>query len=297
APDDPNAHYLLGRARRMAADAEGAEASFRKALTLSPGHSDTLIALGGLLLDQGKYEEADAVFQELASRGGSALSGRLGRVEALLGMGRSSDAQVQLDGLPDAQRSNAGYRSAAARVALARGKTGDALGLLRPLLETQPDKPALQSLYGEALLAAEQLDGAAAAFDKALALDSSLPEALLGRAQVQLRAGKANDALPLLERARSALAERIRPPALRAQRLLLVGQAYTLRNKRGDADSAKAALRDATKLPGAPPEAFYFLGEALGGKTNPDARAAYQRYLELAPSGKYADRARRAAGP
>ncbi|HKP57005.1 MAG TPA: tetratricopeptide repeat protein, partial [Polyangiales bacterium] len=296
APDDPNAHYMLGRARRMSADAEGAEQSFRKALTLSPGQSDALTALGGLLLDQGKYEEADAVFQELASRGGSALSGRLGRVEALIGLGRSSDAQVQLDGLPDAQRQNSAYRSAAARVALARGKPGEALALLRPLLETQSDKPALQALYGDVLLAAEQIEGAASAYDKALALDGSLPEALLGRAQAQLRAGKPNDALPLLERAKSALAERIRPPALRAQRFMLVGQAYMARNKRGDADSAKQALREATKINGAPAEAHYWLAEALGGKANPDARASYQRYLELAPSGKYAERARRAAG-
>jgi tetratricopeptide (TPR) repeat protein len=296
APDDPSAHYLLGRARRMAADAEGAEASFRKALTLSPGQNDALLALGGLLLDEGKFEEADAVFQELASRGGSALSGRLGRVEALIGLGRSADAQVQLDGLPDAQRQHAAYRTAAARVALARGKPGEALAQLRPLLETQTDKPALFALYGDALLAAEQLEGAAGAYDKALDLDPGLPEALLGAAQVKLRANKPNDALPLLERAKSALADRIRPPALRAQRFMLVGQAYLARNKRGDADNAKQVLHEATKIDGAPAEAHYWLAEALGGKTNPEARAAYQRYLELAPSGKYAERARRAAG-
>ncbi len=296
APDDANAHYLLGRARRMAADAEGAEASFRKALTLSPGQSDSLVALGGLLLDQGKFEEADAVFQELASRGGSAIAGRLGRVEALVSLGRADDAQVQLDAVPEAQHTGAAFRSAAARVALARGKPGDALGLLRPLLETQADKPALLALYGEALLAAEQVDAAASAFDKALALDAGSPEALLGRAEVYVRAGakKSKEALAALDSAKSALAARVRPPALRAQRLILVGRTFAMRNKRGDDDAAKQALREAVKLNGAPAAAYFWLGEVLGGKSNLEARTAYQRYLELAPSGKYADRARRA---
>jgi tetratricopeptide (TPR) repeat protein len=296
APDDPNAHYLNGRARRMAADAEGAEASFRKALTLSPGQSDSLVALGGLLLDEGKYEEADAVFQELSSRGGSALAGRLGRVEALVALGRTADAQVQLDAIPEAQRTTAAVRTAAARVALARRKPGDALGLLRPLLETQSDRPALQALYGDALLAAEQLEGAASAYDKALSLDSGLPEALLGRAQVQLRTNKAKDALPVLEAAKRALADRIRPPAMHALRAVLTGQAYLLRNKRGDADTAKQVLRDAIKSTAAPAEAHFWLGEALGPKAASEARTEYQRYLELAPNGKYADRARRALG-
>jgi tetratricopeptide (TPR) repeat protein len=296
APDDPDAHYLLGRARRMAADADGAEASFRTALTLSPGQSDALTALGGLLLDRGKYEEADAVFQELASRGGSALEGRLGRVDALVALGRTADAQVQLDAVPEAQRTTAAVRTAAARVALARGKPGEALSLLRPLLETQADRPALQALYGDALLAAEQLEGAAGAYDKALALDSGLPEALLGRAQVELRTNKAKEALAVLETAKRALADRIRPPALHALRTMMVGRAYLLRNKRGDVEAAKQALRDAIKQTAAPPEAHYWLGEALGAKAAPEARTEYQRYLELAPNGKYAERARRALG-
>jgi tetratricopeptide (TPR) repeat protein len=185
-------------------------------------------------------------------------------------------------------------RSAAARVALARHKPGDALGLIRPLLETQGDRPALQALYGDALLAAEQLEGAANAYDKALSLDSGLPEALLGRAQVQLRTNKAKDALPVLEAAKRALADRIRPPAMHALRAVLTGQAYLLRNKRGDADTAKQVLREAIKLSAAPPEAHFWLGEALGPKAASEARTEYQRYLELAPSGKYADRARRA---
>lgn len=295
-PDDPNGHCMLGRARRMSVDAAGAEASFRRALELAPGHGEAMVALAGLLLGQGKFAEADGVYQELATRGGSALVGRLGRADALTALARYDDAQVQLAAVAEAQQSSVGYRLSAARLALARNKTGDALALLRPLAEEQADKVQVMALYGDALCAAEQLDAADDAYGAALAIDTDLPEAVLGRADVLLRQARANDAIPLLQKAKEALSRRIRPPALEARRMMLLGRAYIARNKRGDADSGRDALREATALPGAPAEAFYFLAEALGGKANPEARTAYQRYLELEPRGKYRDRARRAVG-
>jgi tetratricopeptide (TPR) repeat protein len=152
----------------------------------------------------------------------------------------------------------------------------------------------VQTLYGDALLAAEQLDAAGTAYDAALAIDTDLPEALLGRAEVDLRSNHVNDALPVLQKVKDALPKRIRPPALQARRLTLLGHAYTLRNKRGDQDSARDALRDAIKLPGVPAEAYFWLAEALGGHSNSEARDAYHRYLELAPRGRYQDRAKRA---
>jgi tetratricopeptide (TPR) repeat protein len=294
APDDPNAHHLLGRARRMASDAAGAEASFRRAIELAPGHGEALLSLAELLLDEGKYAEADSVYQELATRGGSAAQGRLGRVEALLGLGRLDDAQVQLDALPATQQASAGYRLSAARLALARGKAGDALTLLRPLTETQADKVSVMTLYGDALCAAEQFDSAGSAYDAALAIDAELPEALLGRAEVDLRENHVNDALPRLQKVKDSLAKRIRPPALQARRLTVFGHASLVRNKRGDEETARDALRDAITLPGVPAEAYYWLAEASGGRSSPEAREAYHRYLELEPRGRYQDRAKRA---
>jgi Tfp pilus assembly protein PilF len=297
APDDPNAHYLLGRARRMAADANAAETSFRRVLELAPGHGDALLALAGLLLDEGKYAEADNVFQELATRGGSSVQGRLGRVEALVALGRLDDAQVQLDALPEAQHNGVAYRLSAARVALARGKAGEALSLLRPAVDAQTDKLQVMTLYGDALYAADQVDSAAGAYEAALSVDSDLPEALLGRADIHLRANRVKDALPLLQTVKETLPKRIRPPAVQARRLTILGHAYVMRNKHGDLETAREALREAVKIPGAPADAHFWLGEALGGKVTPEARASYQRYLELEPHGRNQERARRALGP
>ncbi|HMI94831.1 MAG TPA: tetratricopeptide repeat protein [Polyangiales bacterium] len=294
-PDDAEGYHWLGRARRMAADAEGAERALRKALELAPGYDGALITLGGLLLDLGKYAEADPIYEQLGRS--YVLSGRLGRAEALLGLGRIDDAAVQLSGLPDDMRGGTAARETAARVALAQNKPGDAVALLRPLLEGESKRAAALALYGDALYAAGQVDSAAGAFDGALELDSDLPEARLGRAETYLRAEKPKDALAQLDRVKSALSDRLRPPSVRARMWMQYGQAYLQRDKRDDQERARDALREAVKLRGAPAEAYFWLGDALGGRKTPEAASSLKRYLELEPKGPFAERARRALGP
>jgi tetratricopeptide (TPR) repeat protein len=293
-PDDAEAHQLLGRARRMAGDAAGAEASLRRALELTPGYPAALTALGSLLLDEGKYQDADAVYQDLCKQ--SQLSCRLGRAEALIGLRKLDDAQVQLSGVAQAQQSSSAVRETAARLAIARKKPGEAIELLRPLVDAGTRETMTLVLYGDALYAAEQVNPAAGAYEAALAIDAELPEALLGRAEVHLRAERPGEALELLDRAKASLATRLRAPEARARMLTLFGHAYVQRAKRGDLEAARDALRQAIAL-SPPAEAYFWLGEAVAGKITPEAAAALKHYLELEPSGPYAARARRSLGP
>jgi tetratricopeptide (TPR) repeat protein len=184
----------------------------------------------------------------------------------------------------------------AAKLALVRGEPGPALSQLRPLIDADDHDPLLVALYGDALALAQQPDAAATAYGSALAADSGLPEALLGSAELQLVPSKLKQALALLERAQVSLRGRIRPPAVHARRLTLLGRAYVMRDKRGDVDTARDALSEAVKLQGVPHDAYYFLGEALGGQGHAEAVTAYKRYLELEPRGRYRERARRAVG-
>ena len=77
-----------------------------------------------------------------------------------------------------------------------------------------------------------------------------------------------------------------------ARLLILKGRSFLL--GRGEAEQAREALRQASEIDGAPPDVHFWLGESLAAANSPEARAAYQRYLELAPDGEYASRARRA---
>jgi tetratricopeptide (TPR) repeat protein len=294
-PDDAEAHHLLGRAKRMAVDTKGAEASLRRALELAPGYAAALVTLGSLLIDSGRYEDADAVYQELATR--DVRDGRLGRAEALLGLGRIDDAQAQLSGLPEAQRDNPAARETGATVALARKKPAEALTLLRPLMDGETRRPAVLALYGDALYAAEQVNPAAGAYDAALEIDPEYPEALLGRGEVDLRAEKFAEAVEVLIKAKAALDNRLRGPELRVRMSTLLGRAYVQRAKRGDLELARDLLREAVKQKSATADTFFWLGEALGGRITPESAAAFKRYLELEPDGDYAARAKRALGP
>ncbi|HJL17754.1 MAG TPA: tetratricopeptide repeat protein, partial [Sandaracinaceae bacterium LLY-WYZ-13_1] len=296
-PDDAEGHYLLGRAHRMAGAAEEAEESLRRAVELTPEHTEARLALGGLLLDMGQFEEADELYRDLAQSAGVAsgqaltVAGRLGRVEALIGLDRLDDAQVQLEALQESARETPSARITAARLKLAQGQAGDALSQLRPLARGETPSASVLALYGDALLAAGQGEAAAQAYEQALEADAGSPEALLGQAAMAARSERGDDALELLERVGRVLEVRIRPPALHARMHLLVGRAHLAE---GHDEAAREALRRAAEIETAPPAVHFWLGEALAGDNSPDARAAYERYLELAPEGDYAARARRA---
>jgi tetratricopeptide (TPR) repeat protein len=214
-----------------------------------------------------------------------------------MGLGKIEDAQVQLQGIPEDMRDGRAVRETGARLALARHKPGQALTLLRPLAEAEGVRPATLALYADALYAADQVNASAQAYESALEQDGTLPEALIGRARVHLRAERPGDALELLEDARDALKTRLRGPDVHARMLTFLGHAYIQREKRGDLDRARSVLLKALELPGAPVEAHFWLGEASGGRRTPEAAAAFKAYLDAEPNGHYADRAKRALGP
>lgn len=297
-PDDAEAHFLLGRAKRMGGDGEGSEAALRRAIDLQPTHGEAQVMLGFLLLDLGRYAEADTLYQELGARVGQSgsgrsysLVGRLGRIDALRGLGRLDDAGVQAESLRDADRESMSAKLVLARLALANGRPGEALPVLRPLASAEEAGPDVIALYGDALYAAGETAVAAETYERALAIDPAHPESLVGFATVLVRGEKWRDAVDVIARAKTSLDGRIRPPALRARALVLAGRVGLERSER---DAALRDLRAASELEGAPAEAWFYLGEALAGRDSPDARAAYETYLERAPNGPLASRARRA---
>jgi len=296
-PESAEGHFLLGRARRLSGNADGAEEGFRQAVELSPEHIEAHLSLGRLLLDQGKYEDADELYQRLSQRGGvasgaaTALVGRLGRVEALVGMGQLDDATVQLEAVSEEQRSSTVGRIATALLAVAKGEPGAAVQALTPLVQAERATPDVLALLGDAQFDAEETETANGLYDRALAMDRGLPEALVGKARVAVRAERPTDALRYLADAEQVLSRRIRGPWLMARLLTLRGRAYILARKRPE---ARVALREAVQLRGVAPAAYFYLGESLSRDNAPEARAAYEKYLELEPRGRYRLRAQRA---
>jgi len=298
APEDAEGHFLLGRARRLSGNAAGARQSFERAIALRSEHVEAKLALAQILLDTGDHAAAETLYGELSHTSGTsnglsiAPSGRLGRVEALIGLGRLDDARVQLEGVPADERALAVTALTSARLALAQRRWGDAIQAVRPLAEPETAPASVVALYGDALLGVGELDAALEAFERALATDATLPEALIGRAELHVRGDRGREALALLDQAADALETRARPPALRGRMLMLRGRAWLAERRMPE---ARDTLRQASELAGAPSETWFWLGEALAGANSPESRAAYQRYLDSTPADDtLAGRARRA---
>ncbi len=297
-PLDAEGYYLLGRARRIAGNYREARTNLTRAVELRPEHLEAQAALAGVLLDMGAYEEADHAFEALASSEGSVdgvpipLLSKLGRVESLLGLGRIEEANTQLESVAEADRTRRAYVLTATRVAMVTGHASEAIELIGPIANAMDASPLIVSLYGDALLLAGEIETALAAYDQALGEDESLPEALIGRAELYVRGRAAEDAGALLDRAADALERRARPASLRARMLMLRGRVSLLSERLPE---ARESLRQATELAGCPVEAWFWLGEALAGANSPESRAAYVHYLDAPSTDEdLAARARRA---
>ena len=132
---------------------------------------------------------------------------------------------------------------------------------------------------------------AASYYRRALEIDPDYAPALVGMGQSILRAKKYSDAMKNATRALQLARGVDARPGLEAVAIYQMGRVHY---ERGERDAARRLFRQSISLPGAPPEAWFYLGEALSSDNSPAARQAYEKYLELVPKGTLSDRARRA---
>ncbi|MHB8528726.1 MAG: putative 2OG-Fe(II) oxygenase [Caulobacteraceae bacterium] len=97
APDFADAHRILGLALRALGEAAGAEASLRAALALAPRSGPTTYALGELLLNLGRAEEALAVVAPLAGQPTADLHLLTVQGESLKALGQLEEARGAFD--------------------------------------------------------------------------------------------------------------------------------------------------------------------------------------------------------
>lgn len=299
--DDPDANYMLGLARRAAGDADGATRAFRHALLVSPLFAAANVGLLQTLIDAGLFAEAKSVAEPLVDRGeivdGLPLGAhaKIAIALAAAATGDATLARTTLDSLPAAQRDSVTGRIARARTLVADRRFAEVPALLRPLADSTPTSTAeVWSLLGDALYGAGQVDAAANAYLTAITRTADYPDAWLGRAKVFFRAGRPEDTVGAVERLQASLIRHVRPASMRSNAFVLLGQAKQLER---DAAGARDAFSRAAAIEGASPESFFFFGESLSATDAVRARAAYERYLELAPNGEFAVRARQALTP
>jgi len=136
------------------------EAGLRRALSLHPSYDDAALALGRLLVDAGRYEEARPVLARVGPGSPLARDARFLEGVALLGLGRAREADVLYANLAAGRPSPA----ALANRAVARLRAGPGAGaslLLRQAVAAAPASLDLPFDLGWALLVEGEAEAAA----------------------------------------------------------------------------------------------------------------------------------------
>ena len=210
-PEDRNAHFNLGIVLARLGHTSEALAELRRAAESSPPDPALLTELGITLMRAGEPAEAEKALQKaLALEPDSVPAlfnlgqcyGRLGRAdEARAALERFSRASGEQEKFIDEKRL---FRAAQSRSdSLSReGKDDEALAALLAYRDSLADFPLFQQELGVAYLRAGRRQEAIAAFERAVAKDSSLTEAHPQLAALYQQAGERDKAM----RARQAAA-------------------------------------------------------------------------------------------
>ena len=166
APDQAEAHFLLGVALRRSADPEGARIEFRKALSLGYPPAVVVRELGPMLVESGAADMAIALLGEFpASQLGDAAEIEAIRAQALLASGKAEEAANLLQaGDP---RKTPSIAVGQAKLALDRGDIPTAIGIVEKVLAEKPETENAWYLKGLVLSRQNRVDEAMAALEKA----------------------------------------------------------------------------------------------------------------------------------
>jgi tetratricopeptide (TPR) repeat protein len=162
----------------------------------------------------------------------------------------------------------------------------------------KPDASVLWARLGQAQVGLKKYDDAKSAYQKVIDLESksakpnlqSLGAANAGLGEIYARAGMVPEANAAYDAAAKAFPE---------QAVIYLRNEAIIFNQTGNSDAQVAAVEEAIKIDPAQPILYYLKGQGLIGKSTLDPKSqklvpppgcleAYQKYLELAPTGQYA---------
>ncbi len=211
APEDADAHAVLGAAYLQLARETGdpanygrAEASLDRAIELDPDNLQALIAQGSLSLSRHEFDEALRLGERAL-----AINDTIPRVYGLIGdaeveLGRYEAAVRTIQTMVDLRPDLASY----SRVAYLRELHGDLSGAIDAMQQAVAagggnveNTEYVRVLLGNLHFAVGDLKAAERAYAESLAHLADYPYALAGMARVRAAQGDAPDAIELFERA------------------------------------------------------------------------------------------------
>jgi arylsulfatase A-like enzyme/Flp pilus assembly protein TadD len=233
-------HYVdiltnLGNIYLELGDEDKAVQHYEATLTLEPGHIFALQNLAAVLAGRGERQRAAELFRRVLNARPT-FAAHLGLGRLLLAEGRTAQAVQHLEQAL-VLRSNDEEALWTLLEALVTSEQFDrALHPAIRLVQNYPEQARYHRAIADLYLQLGRLDQAAAGYQAALKLEPTDPAALRGSADIHLRRGQPAEAIPLLEKARTAA------PADRPTRILL-HQAYRRLGRYADArDNLESAI-------------------------------------------------------
>ena len=287
---------LRAQVARASGKTDKAKRSLTKALTLRPWYYEAQREQALLFRETGDLDAAKRELKNLVGREGwdadspELLVLRIELMRTLIAQDRSSEARSILSNLPLKNRGVPEVRPIEARILLAEGKAKEAVEKLRTVAEAPTASAEALVLYGNALAKTPEWEDSSEQYKRAIEVDPKNLDAIFGLALSYLRAEAPKTTLRLVEKAFSIMEESPSAPSDQARALVLEGRAQLQRRRKYHSDGYKA-LKKAIAIESAPPEAWYFFGEA--SESESEAKRAYKKYVELAPKGRFAERAKR----
>lgn len=168
-----------------------------------PGDTQALLMLAGAHMAQGRHARATQLMTEALQRQDRPdLRTMLGM--SLVGGGRMKDAAAEFEASLRADNTQLQPGIALATLYLGSNQPARAARVTEPLLKAHPRNPGVLNLHASALARLNQDANARAMFEQALKLDPAFHAASVNLARLDLRAGRAPEALARLNQVLAA---------------------------------------------------------------------------------------------
>ena len=239
-PKEPEAHILLGKVHMARLELDDARAAFNEAMKLGSHNVEPQVELAKLHLERGEVGTAIEFVEQAIETDPDNLDAQLTLAQGLIAQSESLRARA----------------------------------ILKTLLVKFPNAPQVHDMVGTLALATNDVKGARAAWERALAIDPGNIDALGGIAALYSAAKKPAEASALIE---ARLAKQPERPGL----LLLAGK---VRMASGDLKGAEAALKHLVEVDPQNLQGYAFLGQIfVGQKRIADAKAEYTAVIRQRP--------------
>ncbi len=279
----PPVELLVSRSQVEIArgDTEAAVATLREVIEQRPDDAELQRTLGEAALRAGDVETARTAFervQELA--GGDDGRALAGLAYIAISEGASlEEARTAITAAEEAGGEGPFLDRAKARLMVLEGKGQEAVEIIQPMVRESPNDAGLWIALGQAALQAVSNSLAERAFDKALEIDESNPDALLGMALVRTRAGSTDRASRFINQAEAAVRERELDDSYKARVKAAEGRVLF---ELGRFDDARARATEAIRLDRACSTA-HLLMASIRMENNGTAPDELQRAVEGSP--------------